>query len=145
MNDDHSTGRSSGRHILASPSLVPEALVDDGDDDDDDNRRSPASNHRVKDTDISKDFEDLKNFVHETQSKSRQFDDLTGDSGDGGESATPRQGTSFDTSGSRERDFPPLPDFSSFEQIDFNSGELDPDLLQVSKPLYLSLTNPSMQ
>ena len=129
--------RRLGGH-LNSPVLVPEAFNDDDDDD----RQSPAADDiDVKDTDISKDFEDLKNFVQETQSRSRLYEDSLhdGDSVDGGGSLedpgdesrnSGRVGSGFDTH-NRDRDFPPLPDFSEFDQIDFNSGELDPDLLQV--------------
>ena len=120
---------SLDRSHLSSPSLVPEALADDDDDDNDNNSRQSSQSLPVKDTDISKDIDDLKSFVAETQSKSRRFDDLGGeDSPD----ASPRAGSSIET-GARERDFPPLPDFSDFEQIDFNSSEVDPDLLSVSK------------
>ena len=145
MHNSLRQDRRLGGH-LNSPLLVPEAFNDD----DEDGRQSPAADDiDVKDTDISKDFEDLKNFVQETQSRSKLYDsslygtdlpDGDGSLDDSGEEPrnSARVGSGFDTH-SRDRDFPPLPDFSEFDQIDFNSGELDPDLLQVISGVHCSV------
>ncbi|XP_076468441.1 uncharacterized protein LOC143299094 isoform X2 [Babylonia areolata] len=141
-------GLRDDRRSLINTSPIPEALDEDEDEDEDDNAQHNVSSSRnkagLKDTDISKDFQDLKNFVQETQSRSRRYDDYGGgggggDSLDGGEGLTEFRGQSAGarlTSGlevnSREREFESLPDFSDLEQIDFDSGEVDPDLLQMN-------------
>ena len=117
--------------------LIPAAFDDDDDEEVNDDRSPTPENVNVKDTDISKDFEDLKNFVQETQSRSRHWDDYSlgadspdGTEGEGDSRVEARASSSFDTH-SRDRDFPSLPDFSEFDHLDFNSGEVDPDLIQV--------------
>ncbi|KAL8558811.1 hypothetical protein ACOMHN_046393 [Nucella lapillus] len=140
----HSLHEDRHSRHLTSPPLVPVALNDDDDDENvEDEKRSSTTENKtnVKDTDISKDFEDLRNFVQNTQSRSWQLDENcpAEDSADGvaeecgapGGSEGSGVGSSLVTP-SKERDFPPLPDFSQFEQIDFNSGEVDPDLLQMN-------------
>ncbi|XP_076459108.1 uncharacterized protein LOC143292571 isoform X2 [Babylonia areolata] len=147
-NSLHDDRRS--RHLSSPPHLLPDALNNGGDEyegeNDDDERRSPAAND-ARDTDISKDFEDLRNFVQETQSRTRLGSesgscpgsdfadggtvDVCGVLGSGDSGGGRRVGDSLDT-GREDREWPPLPDFSQFDQIDFNSEEVDPDLVQMN-------------
>ncbi|KAL8563945.1 hypothetical protein ACOMHN_059375 [Nucella lapillus] len=137
-------GLRNERHHLSDSCLIPEARDDDdidGDDDNDENDSSARRNCVPKDIDISKDFADLKHFVEETQSHSKRYEDNVSagvDSYNGDEEVTDFRGphtarasSSFNVR-STERDFPSLPDFSDLEQIDFESGEMDPDLLQMN-------------
>lgn len=121
------TDRRRGSH-LSSASLVPGE--DDDEEDDVDGQSPAASDFETEKANLAKDFEDLKNFVRETQSWTRPSYDVTEDD-DSSPSSDRTRASSFDSGYSRERD-PPLPDFSEFDHLDFNSGELDPDLLQMN-------------
>ncbi|KAK7506218.1 hypothetical protein BaRGS_00002330 [Batillaria attramentaria] len=115
--------RRRGSH-LSSASLVP---GDDDDEDEIDGQSPAASDFEAERADLARDFEDLKNFVRETQSWSKPSSYDQDDSPASDRTRT----SSFDSGYSRDRD-PPLPDFSEFDHLDFNSEELDPDLLQMN-------------
>ena len=85
LNQERRLGGSRSELHLSSPSLVP-SLADDDEDNDENNDHGSQADDRLsaKDTDISKDFEDLKKFVEETQSKSKsKLDEATSDGGGG--------------------------------------------------------------
>lgn len=123
----NSLGRDRRRH-LSTPSLVP------GDEDEDDyvDGQSPAaSDYEAESSDLAKDFEDLKNFVRETQSWTKPASNDYTKNEDLDSSGRPRTSSLDSGYNSKDRE-PPLPEFSDFAYLDFNSAELDPDLLQMN-------------
>ena len=115
-----------------APSIV--EIISDHESDDDCNGMNISSTPgNFRNTDISRDLDDLKEFLAKTKTAAQDVrvhvdklhddDDFTG---------RRHQPSVADIPVSNGNSRVNLPDFSHFDHIDFNSDEVDPDLLQVS-------------
>ncbi|XP_025093425.1 uncharacterized protein LOC112563549 isoform X6 [Pomacea canaliculata] len=117
---------------LSSPSLVPDTRDSEEEEGEVEEEASPPTDRQARNIDITKDFEDLKHFVEETQSRTvQQSLETDGEvrSGESGYSSQSHSSSLEPLSNGKDHY---LQDFSDLEQIDFNSGETDPDLLSMN-------------
>lgn len=117
---------------LSSPSLVPDTRDSEEEEGEVEEEANPPTDRQARNIDITKDFEDLKHFVEETQSRTvQQSLETDGEvrSGESGYSSQSHSSSLEPLSNGKDHY---LQDFSDLEQIDFNSGETDPDLLSMN-------------